>query len=259
MVVRSFQQDSFLTFLDLNLRVFRMRMALNYITSDLYTTLLNLSFSFCFSLPLLPTLFRKLCVCACGGEVYVLSPIALYTLFLRQDPSLNLEFTDGLCALTSEPPGPSFLCLSAGVYKCALLCPDFIHGCWQFELRSSYLHNNVSKANLSIPILWTVFHHIVQATLEMAIFLPQPLSHGMTGMPTPFSGYPLSIVCNNFHSVLYTKEIKVAWGSSAEAWPPSSKITPEALRTGNKWLQGSADPALQQAFSIKSMEEVQSL
>lgn len=164
-----------------------MHMALKYITSDLCTSLLNLSFSFCFSLPLLLTLFRKLRVCACGGEVYVMSPIALYTLFLRQDPSLNLEFTDGLCALTSEPPGPSFLCLSAGVYKCALLCPGFIHGCWQFELRASYLHSNISKAALSPPILWTVSHHIVQVTLEMPIFLPQPPSHGRTGLPTPFS------------------------------------------------------------------------
>lgn len=167
-------------------KVFSMHTALNYITSDVCTSLLNLSFS-CFSFPLLPTLFRKLCVCACGGEVYVMSPIALYTLFLRQDPSLNLEFTDELCALTSEPAGPSFLCLSAGVYKCALLCPGFIYGCWWFELRSSYLHSSIPKAALSSPILWTVSHHIVQATLEMAIFLPQPPSHGMTGMPTPFS------------------------------------------------------------------------
>lgn len=101
-------------------------MALNYITSDLYTSLLNLSFSFCFPLPLLPTLFRKLCVCACGGEVYVMSPIALYTLFWRQDPSLNLEFTDGLCALTSEPRGPSFFACQLG-FTSMLCCAQVLY------------------------------------------------------------------------------------------------------------------------------------
>lgn len=78
-------------------------------------------------------------------------PLVLSTLFLRQNPSLNLELIDGLYTLNREPQGQSCLHLPAGVYRCALSCSAFISRCWGLELRFLWLHSFFSIGTLSPP------------------------------------------------------------------------------------------------------------
>lgn len=74
-----------------------------------------------------PHLFLESFLCVHVKERSMLCLLlAFSTLFLRQNPSLNLELIDGLYTLSREPQGSSCLHLPVGVYRCALSCSVFI-------------------------------------------------------------------------------------------------------------------------------------